>query len=862
MSRSTSTPAPPKGFSILQPTLGAPLSWMPAVGTKELDQLLNAYLPGPGSAQEKRAAVSIDFFEHANRTGESFKYYAVNTAAVSTPASSASASSSPAISDLAYSGSSLSQASTPAPNTARTTSRRPSAKPETANSPGLPGMKILTMDGQDVTTSVSSRGCKTKEQREHAHLMRVLKACDACKKKKIRCDPSHKRRSSSQAKSEATTKPAAKKARKAPPTPASQAAAFTPAPEASFEIDLSAFDALPAVDESWDEFLSWNEAAINEPIPQDFYSAVPQGFDFFFGQESEFSPAFSGSSGSFDSPVQPLTPVNSNVFAQTGFPTFSDDSTLAFLQRGGQEPVLPYLDPSSAHGSNYADFNLYSPASSFIDEEPQKLRAGDKRKASALQTAPAAGSNATSPSSLHEPLSSTAVAHDQQWRFDLSGSAISSPQTPESRVPGGVQDEVIGGGIGGGMGGGIDGVQPPFHANDAGRSSVRAVVATRPQAVQPQRAGLAGNSPVIAPSVSLDGRERNTQLPHSLGLGISAAATASAPVSPRALGPQIAAQQGVIPVGGIAQEQSRTANMTDLHIMTSWQSTSRQSHSAPIATLPVPTAAATSSAGRQGEASHQQGALSTAGGVARPDGRLYHPTSPGAAASGSSSTAPVVSASRDTTQLPARGSGFNHRPVLRLSDTIAATPSASPSTGGLVSGSRLPSQSHGLGQAGQALHGVTAPATAASSSPQRHAVDLTQSPVRQLPGRLDATTMAVAMPTSSLVVSGLLSVSILMLLLTTVALTTSSLPQLQLQTQANTISAIIAHLSTPSSLRSSSMLCILSCLLHTLSASTSHDRTFPIGKANAVDSARSVLGRRCRGWSIWTSLARVPMACF
>ena len=43
----------------------------------------------------------------------------------------------------------------------------------------------MTKDGIDVTNS-AGRGTKTKEQREHAHLMRIMKACDACKKKKIR----------------------------------------------------------------------------------------------------------------------------------------------------------------------------------------------------------------------------------------------------------------------------------------------------------------------------------------------------------------------------------------------------------------------------------------------------------------------------------------------------------------------------------------------------------------------------------------------------------------------------------------------------------------------------------------------------
>jgi len=49
----------------------------------------------------------------------------------------------------------------------------------------LPGFSIMTKDGIDVTNS-AGRVTKSKEQREHAHLMRIMKACDSCKKKKIR----------------------------------------------------------------------------------------------------------------------------------------------------------------------------------------------------------------------------------------------------------------------------------------------------------------------------------------------------------------------------------------------------------------------------------------------------------------------------------------------------------------------------------------------------------------------------------------------------------------------------------------------------------------------------------------------------
>lgn len=542
-----SSTSPLKGFSILQPTIGAPLSWMPAVGTLELEKLINAYLPGPGSAQEKRAALSIDFFEYSARTGESFKYYHVSPAVASSPATSSSFAS-PAISDLTYSGS-----STPAPHMARTASRRSPAKPETTDSSHLPGMKILTIDGEDVTNS-TSRGCKTKEQREHAHLMRVLKACDACKRKKIRCDPSHKRRTSSQAKSETITKPAAKKAKKSPLTAASQAAAVTPAPDVSLDMDMDAFATFPADGPFWDEFLTFNEDA-TIPVSQDFYGAVPQDFDFYFGQETQFSPAISGSSGSFDSPAQPLTPDNSHVLPQVDFTTFTGDNTLAFTQAGGQQPVLPYMATGGAHGSNYVDFNLYSPASSYIDEEPQKLKAGGKRKASSLQTDQSAGSSAMSPSSLNESLVSTGLAHDHQWRFDHSGFASPTTQVLESRVHD-ARDVVISGQLGSGSA--SLGSQSPFHADDAGQGRARAVTTTRSNS-RPVQQSVSGGNSLATPAVPLEGSERNVLLPQGVGLGTPATTTASSPLSSRVLSPQTV-QQDIIPVVGNAQGSSRTVS--------------------------------------------------------------------------------------------------------------------------------------------------------------------------------------------------------------------------------------------------------------------------------------------------------------
>lgn len=565
MARTTSGGnSPHKGFSILQPTIGAPLSWMPAVGTKELDQLINAYLPGPASTQEKRATISIDFFEYSAQTGESFKYYPVNSAATLAGTSPAASSSfaSPAISDLTYSGSSPSQVSTPAANMARGGSRR-SRGDTSPDASQLPGMKILTIDGQDVTNSVS-RGCKTKEQREHAHLMRVLKACDACKKKKIRCDPSHKKRTGSQAKSEATPKPAAKKARKSAPPPASQATSFTPATEVALDFDMATFESFPTVDQSWDEFLTFNDEALSTTAPQDFYGAIPQEFDFFFGQEphfkeSQFSPAISGSSGSSDSPAQPLTPDNSQVVPQFDFTAFADDSTLAFVQANGHEPVLPYMASAGAHGSNYVDFNLYSPASSFIDEEPQKLKAGNKRKASDAQTENTASrSSSSSPSSLDEPLVGTGLTRGQQWRFDHSGSASPLVVGVESRVPTVNGDAIFEDLYGPSS---ALGSQLPFHAGNDGHGASAAVVLTRSNNRPLQ---VIGAATTIAPAVLLETSSSNVVLSQR---GSSGSAASSAPLASRSPSPLGAVQQDRVPVVGNAQAPQQTVSpfVSNLH---------------------------------------------------------------------------------------------------------------------------------------------------------------------------------------------------------------------------------------------------------------------------------------------------------
>jgi hypothetical protein len=189
-------------FTITQPFLGAPLQFSPALGSKELDSLIDAYVAGPAAKQDKLSTVTIDFYNHATvdlNTGALVRRYDVYPSWASSsfelsPSQSQSSGLSPAI----YTPSSASSAtfdssfgaiSTPPLQTRGARVSKKSKKESKKSSEiRLPGFSIMTKDGVDVTNS-AGRGTKTKEQREHAHLMRIIKACDACKRKKIRVSP-------------------------------------------------------------------------------------------------------------------------------------------------------------------------------------------------------------------------------------------------------------------------------------------------------------------------------------------------------------------------------------------------------------------------------------------------------------------------------------------------------------------------------------------------------------------------------------------------------------------------------------------------------------------------------------------------
>lgn len=369
MASTQSTSTLPQGFSVYQPTLGAPLQFFPALGSQQLDDLINAFIPGPSPASEKRATISLDFLEYAQMTGQTFKFYPVHSApsAATSPSTASpsvdSVNSSFNVSPImtswdwsATSGTSVassSRGSTQRRRQSKTSS--PPSRHQTTDFSHLPGMKILTKDGQDVTNS-ASRGSKTKEQRDHAHLMRIIKACDSCKRKKIRCDPSHKKRGVAQVTPQPAPKPA-KKARTVPqdpppcPPPATVMDPEMLFSSSSFDLDSTFdFSGLENLDpatlpyDPFEEFVQYPSMDASE-------------FDFLL-ETGDYLSSQSGTSASSSS----ATPSSQQ---ESGAPPGGE-----FINPDLQErsPSFPYLERSGS-SSDYTDFNLFSPSSSFSEDE-------------------------------------------------------------------------------------------------------------------------------------------------------------------------------------------------------------------------------------------------------------------------------------------------------------------------------------------------------------------------------------------------------------------------------------------------------------------------------------------------------------
>lgn len=369
MANFQSTASVPQGFSVYQPMLGAPLQFFPALGTKHLDDLMDAYFPGPASIKEKRATISLDFLDHIQRTGETFKFYAV-AGLVASPESPASVSTSslnvsPVTSNWDWS--SINGSSTP--QTSRKASTASSRQQQPAGDfSHMPGMKIMTKEGVDVTNS-ASRGSKTKEQRDHAHLMRIIKACDSCRKKKVRCDPSHKKRGGaspvaapSNAKVVKKTKVTRQEPTVAKALPMAMESVPPPAPSIDFDFsltsDLDTFMPLDfAQQQPWEDLIQY-------PVEE-----LDENYDFFFDPEGYIS----SGSASFSTPEsQPIrhsispNSIHENVVAGLQEAYAGTDYFGVDQHAVNATPAGDFNIPVDA---DYTDFNLFSPQSTFSEDD-------------------------------------------------------------------------------------------------------------------------------------------------------------------------------------------------------------------------------------------------------------------------------------------------------------------------------------------------------------------------------------------------------------------------------------------------------------------------------------------------------------
>ncbi|KAF5631370.1 uncharacterized protein FTJAE_7932 [Fusarium tjaetaba] len=399
----------PQGFSVFQPTLGAQLQFFPAIGTRELDEMINAYMPGPASNQEKRASIALDYFEYAHLTGQTFKFYPIYSAADSPATASplqdsgygSSFNTSPATSTWDWSNVNTSSSS-------RRSSPKSTSSPQATDFSNLPGMKIMTKDGRDVTNS-ASRGSKTKEQRDHAHLMRIIKACDSCKKKKIRCDPSHKKRgvSSTAAQPAKVTKKSKTVAPEPKATPVVIQDAFTqltfPEQDFSAELDSLAAPAEQGV-EPWEQFVQ--------------FPAEDDNYDFFNDPEGYFSPG-SSSFLSEDS-TKPVTPTTDQDLLRR--PRDEDLAGLTDLAA-----YMPYNQTEANH--DYVDFNLYSPASVFSEDERMVPIEVSKQSLSQPR------SPAPNPLPPNEPSSGFYSSGGELGGGDLNGDLFGSLSVAPSSAP-------------------------------------------------------------------------------------------------------------------------------------------------------------------------------------------------------------------------------------------------------------------------------------------------------------------------------------------------------------------------------------------------------------------------------------------
>ncbi|KAG5984685.1 hypothetical protein E4U54_006114, partial [Claviceps lovelessii] len=369
------------GFAVSQPALEAPLQFSPPCGSRQLNDMINALIPGPSPISHKRRDVALDFFKYAHETGQSFRYYpvrCVSSAGVSpVPASpsrdsiTSSSNASPPTPSCDWRAIFVPSKASSLPRNSSQRRRGLKARGQRSGYSGsrnydlshYPGLRIYNKEGVDVTNT-ASRGSRTQEQRDHARLIRERGgACGTCKRKKIKCDRDHKR-GFDEIEPPSTSKPN-KKARTMPPNaPPPRSLLITgvntdvPVPPTS---SLQSGPGFPSNDV---EFLNPADLALNS-LDQVLQFPDTQELDALLdlNDSNDHSSMQLSASSSVASPQKSTTPLSQQDCGA--------DPACASLDSIPQASVfrLPFMDDEFASLIDYIDFPLYSPSSDFSEDE-------------------------------------------------------------------------------------------------------------------------------------------------------------------------------------------------------------------------------------------------------------------------------------------------------------------------------------------------------------------------------------------------------------------------------------------------------------------------------------------------------------
>jgi hypothetical protein len=174
--------------------------------------------------------------------------------------------------------------------------------------------------------------------------------------------------------------------------------------------------------------------------------------DFLFDSFTDIHSFFSPSSGSTaTSPSQILTPVTPGR-SEASPATASQYAVGVPGEFSLEDPAVPYLNPGVAHGTNYLDFNLYSPGPDVFDEDPllQMRDLGSQQHSPQSTSSVAQHSPQISPTSTSAAVSrttptgesdggenhtATTAIHDLAWYYDPGDTLHDKPQPSAHRSP-------------------------------------------------------------------------------------------------------------------------------------------------------------------------------------------------------------------------------------------------------------------------------------------------------------------------------------------------------------------------------------------------------------------------------------------